>query len=65
MVILIRIFIFMIKKIIYAGFLLYGYNIISVHYSLMIPINYYSLSIVSLLGPFGLIGIVLFRLIVL
>ncbi len=53
------------KRIIFAGFLLYSYNVISVNFNMIIPINYFVLLIVAILGPFGLIGIVLFRFFIL
>ena len=49
------------KRIIYASFLLYGYNLISVNFNMMIPMNLYNLSFISLFGSFGLIGLVLFK----
>jgi hypothetical protein len=53
------------RRIIFAGFLLYSYNIISVSFNLVIPINYFSILIVALLGPFGLTGIILFKVFIL
>ncbi len=50
-----------IKKIIYSSFLLYGYNLIAVDFNMIVPINIYSVSIVSILGSFGLISLVLFK----
>ena len=56
---------YFIRRIIYAAFLLYGYNLISVNFNLILPINVYSISIVSILGSSGLIGMVLFKYLVL
>ena len=50
-----------IKKVLLAGFLLYGYNLISVQFNMMIPINCYTLSIVTFLGSSGLVGLLLFK----
>ena len=63
--IIIKRFGFIIKKIIFAGFLLYFYNIIFVHFNMMLPINTFSLSIVSILGPYGLLGIIMFKYMIL
>ena len=38
-----------VKKIIYGVFLLYGYNLIAVSFGFMIPINYITIFLVSLL----------------
>lgn len=54
-----------IRKIIYSAFLLYGYNLIAVNFNMIVPINVYSMSIVSLLGSFGLISLVLFKYLIL
>ena len=52
-----------IKKIIVSIFLLYGYNIISQSFGMMVPINIYTVLAVSLLGVpalFSLIFILVF-----
>ena len=51
----------LIKRFIYAAFLLYGYNLISVEFNMMVPINLYNLGLVMFLGPFGLISLILFK----
>ena len=56
---------FIIKRVIYAAFLLYGYDLIATNFNMMIPINIYSLSIVSFLGSFGMISLVLFKYLIL
>jgi len=56
---------FIVKKIIYSSFLIYGYDLIAVNFNMMIPINIYSLSIVSILGSFGMISLVLFKYLIL
>ena len=52
-----KIFKKIIKRFIYAAFLLYGYNLISVEFNMMVPINLYNLGLVMFLGPFILGGI--------
>ena len=54
-----------IKRFIYAAFLLYGYNLISVEFNMMIPINIYNLLLVMFLGPFGLVSLILFKYLIL
>jgi pro-sigmaK processing inhibitor BofA len=47
------------KKIIFSFLLLYTYNLIAVTYSLMIPINYITVGIITLLDTPGLFLLVL------
>ena len=54
-----------IKRFIYAAFLLYGYNLISVEFNLMVPINFFNLIMIMFLGPFGLISLILFKYLIL
>ena len=54
-----------IKKVIFSLFLLYGFNLISVNFNLMIPINYITAGIVVLFGCPGLFLLVLFYYLVL
>ena len=54
-----------IKKIIFSLFLLYGFNLISVNFNLMIPINYITAGIVVLFGGPGLFLLVLFYYLIL
>ena len=56
---------YLIKKIVYSSFLLYGYNLIAVNFNMIVPINVYTMSIVSVLGSFGLISLVLFKYLIL
>lgn len=60
-----KIFKKIIKRFIYAAFLLYGYNLISVEFNMMVPINLYNLGLVMSLGPFGLISLILFKYLIL
>lgn len=55
----------LIKRIIYAAFLLYGYNLIALKFNLIIPINIITLVIISLLGPIGLVLLTLFKCLIL
>jgi len=54
-----------IKRIIYAAVLLYGYNLIATQFNMMIPINIYNLGIVSFLGTSGFILLILFKYLIL
>ncbi|MBQ6323306.1 MAG: pro-sigmaK processing inhibitor BofA family protein [Bacilli bacterium] len=63
--IVIKLFKNIIKRIICSAFLIYGYNLISVNFSLMLPINIISLSFVSLFGSIGLFVLVLFKYLIL
>ncbi len=53
------------KKIMIGSFLLYLYNYFAVSYDLAIPINLYSLSVVSLFDIFGLVGMVIYKIMIL
>lgn len=50
-----------IKKVVISGFLLYGYNLIAVHFNMILPINLITLLSVSFLGTPALIALVLFK----
>ena len=54
-----------VKHIVISGFLLYGYNLIAVNFNMMIPINYITLIIASILGAPGLIVLILFKVLIL
>ena len=51
-----------IKRLILSAVILYGYNLFSVNFNMIIPINFITLSSVVLLGAPGLIALVLFRI---
>lgn len=55
----------LLKKIIISVFLLYGYNLIAVNFNLIIPINFYTISCVSLLGIPSMLGLILFKVFIL
>ncbi len=54
-----------IKRVIYAAVLLYGYNLIATQFNMMIPINIYNLGIVSVLGTSGFVLLILFKYLIL
>lgn len=55
----------LIKKIIFGAFLLYGYNLIAVNFNMVIPINAFTLALITFLDSPALIALVLFKIIVL
>ena len=55
----------LLKKIIISAFLLYGYNLIAVIFNLIIPINFYTICCVSLLGIPSMLGLILFKVFIL
>lgn len=54
-----------VKKIILAAFILYGFNIIMSPLSIIVPINIITVTIVSLLGFSGLLGLIIIMLVAL
>ncbi len=55
----------LLKKVTFAGFLIYGYNLIAVNFDLMLPINFITLSFISFLGSPALVAFVLFKILIL
>lgn len=53
-------FVLLVRKVIISSFILYGYNLIAVNFNLVLPINIFNVSVVSILGSCGLFGLVLF-----
>ena len=51
-----------IRRIVLSAFILYGYNLISVNFNMIVPINIFTLGIVFILGAPGLIALVLFKM---
>ena len=49
------------KKIIISSFLLYIFNYFAVSFNFVIPINLFSVAIVSIFDVIGLIGLILFK----
>lgn len=62
---IIKKFLLLIKKIIYAAFLIYGYNILAINFNLVLPINLISLSFVSFFGSAGLFALIIFKYLIL
>ena len=54
-----------IKRIIFSSFLLYGYNLIAVNFNLVIPLNLFNIIFVCILGVPSLIGLIIFKILVL
>ena len=54
-----------IKKIIFSTFLLYGYNLIAVKFNMIIPINIFTLSFVTVLGTPSILALLLFYYLIL
>lgn len=54
-----------IKRFVISAFVLYGYNLFSVNFNMIIPINFITLGIVFSLGAPGLIALVLFKIVLL
>lgn len=60
-----KLFVKIIKKIIISCLILYIFDFFSIKYNFIIPINFFSTVIVSLFGTFGLIGLFLFKILIL
>lgn len=54
-----------VKGLVVNIFMLYLYNLVSVNFNLMIPINVFSIAIVCFLGFPGLFTMILFKLLIL
>ena len=55
----------LIKKIVLSAFVLYGYNLIAVNFNMIIPINYITVGLMTILGALVLVALVLFKILVL
>lgn len=53
------------KRIILSAFLLYGYNLIAVNFNMIIPINVYTVGLVSILGIPSVFALILFKVFIL
>ena len=53
------------RRIIFSAFLLYGYNLIAVNFNLILPVNVYSIGLVSLLGIPSVFALILFKVLIL
>ncbi|MEG2564094.1 MAG: pro-sigmaK processing inhibitor BofA family protein [Bacilli bacterium] len=52
------------KKIVFGAFVLYGYNLLAISFDLVIPINVFTVSLVSFLGLPALFALILLFVIV-
>ena len=52
----------LLKKIVLSIIILYGYNIVTQSFNLNIPINIYTILIITLFDGFGFLGLVSFYL---
>lgn len=55
----------LIKKFVLSAFVLYGYNLIAVNFNMIIPINYITVGLMTILGAPVLVALVLFKILVL
>lgn len=49
------------KRIIIGSFLIYFFNYFAIDFNMIIPINFANIFIVSFLGNFGILGLILFK----
>lgn len=49
------------KKVVFSAFIIYGYNLISVNFDMIIPINLITVVFVALLGFPGFFALILFK----
>lgn len=54
-----------VRNIVLAAFILYGYNLIAVNFNMMVPVNFITLGSVTFLGAPALIALVLFKILIL
>ncbi len=54
-----------IRNIILSAVILYGYNLIAVNFNMMIPINLFSILLLTFLGAPSLVALVLFKILIL
>ena len=62
MVIYIRFIKLLLKKIIISSFFLYLYNILFDSFNLILPINFYTISTISMFGFVGFVGLIVFKI---
>ncbi len=53
-----KIIIYVVKNFILAFILLYSFNLLLANLNIFVPINFYTIAISTLLGPFGVISLV-------
>lgn len=54
-----------VRNVVLAAFILYGYNLIAVNFNMMVPVNFITLGSVTFLGAPALVALVLFKIIIL
>ena len=54
-----------VRNVVLAAFILYGYNLIAVNFNMMVPVNFITLGSVTFLGAPALIALVLFKILIL
>ena len=60
-----KIIVKLVKRIVLSAFLLYGYNLISTNFNMIIPINFYTVVLVSILGVPVIFALLLFKILIL
>lgn len=55
----------LVKRVVLSAFILYGYNLIAVSFNSVIPINIFTILMITILGVPGMIALVLFKLLLL
>lgn len=53
-----------VKKIIMSYVILYGYNLIAVNFNMVIPINFITILLITLLGVPSLLALLLLRIVI-
>ena len=53
-----------IKKIVFSSFLLYGYNLLAVPLNIIIPINFFNIGIISVLGIPALFSLIFIHILI-
>lgn len=54
-----------VRNVVLAAFILYGYNLIAVNFNMVVPVNFITLGSVTFLGAPALVALVLFKIIIL
>lgn len=52
------------KRVVFSGFLLYGYNILAAPLGIIIPVNVLNISLVSILGIPSLFALILIHILI-
>lgn len=50
------------KRILFSGFLLYGYNLFAYQFNMIIPINFINLFVIALFGAPGLAALAVLKI---